>query len=387
MANVFLSRPIFRSTPRLFAPVLYLALILLTILLAVQRRPPVAPCLKASKFDNPVADPRAIVTVGHARFTVLTSRMIRMEWADDGSFEDHASLVFINRRLPVPKFTQSVVAAPQRSRSSSTPASLGSATLPRAAAALRRMTSRSTSLERQARRVDAGHARHRQPARNHADARRSAGRQDGGTNCPGLVSRDGWTLVDDSTRPLFDSADFSFSKGANSPWPWVMPRPAGEREDWYFFATATTTTSTRRLCSGCGTDPLPPRFAFGLGGRAIGPTATRNSTTLSPAFTNTVCRSTYWSSTWTGTSTSSSLWQGRERPVGRRSRLDRLHLEQRSLPAPKLFLDHLHEEGLKPRSISIRRQASGRGRTRTRRWRRRWTSIRLQRIRALRHHQ
>jgi alpha-glucosidase len=27
-----------------------------------------------------------------------------MEWAADGKFEDHASLVFLNRRLPVPKF-------------------------------------------------------------------------------------------------------------------------------------------------------------------------------------------------------------------------------------------------------------------------------------------
>ena len=30
---------------------------------------------------------------------------------------------------------------------------------------------------------------------------------------PGLISRDGWTLVDDSARPLFDSADFSFRSG------------------------------------------------------------------------------------------------------------------------------------------------------------------------------
>ena len=54
--------------------------------------------------DNPVADPRAVVVIGNARFTVLTPEMIRMEWAADGKFEDHASFVFINRRLPVPKF-------------------------------------------------------------------------------------------------------------------------------------------------------------------------------------------------------------------------------------------------------------------------------------------
>jgi len=74
---------------------------------------PSAPVAKASQeiqqaqfegFDNPVADPRAVVTLGHARFTVLTPELIRMEWAADGKFEDHASFVFLNRRLQVPKF-------------------------------------------------------------------------------------------------------------------------------------------------------------------------------------------------------------------------------------------------------------------------------------------
>ena len=53
--------------------------------------------------DDPVADPKAVVTIGHARFTILTPQLIRMEWSADGKFEDHASFVFINRRLPVPK--------------------------------------------------------------------------------------------------------------------------------------------------------------------------------------------------------------------------------------------------------------------------------------------
>ena len=59
---------------------------------------------KLRSADNPVADPKAVVMVGNARFTVLTPQLIRMEWSADGKFEDHASFVFINRRLPVPKF-------------------------------------------------------------------------------------------------------------------------------------------------------------------------------------------------------------------------------------------------------------------------------------------
>ncbi len=51
-----------------------------------------------------IADPRAVVLAGHARFTVLTPQLIRMEWATDDHFEDHPAMVFLNRRLAVPKF-------------------------------------------------------------------------------------------------------------------------------------------------------------------------------------------------------------------------------------------------------------------------------------------
>src|SRR5690348_12854649 len=65
------------------------------------------PALSLPGLYNPVADPAAVVVLGNARFTVLTPQMIRMEWAADGKFEDHPSFVFLNRHLPVPKFTHS----------------------------------------------------------------------------------------------------------------------------------------------------------------------------------------------------------------------------------------------------------------------------------------
>ena len=57
-----------------------------------------------SAENNPKADEKAQVVVGNARFTVLTPQMIRMEWAEDGKFEDRASLTFVNRKLDVPAF-------------------------------------------------------------------------------------------------------------------------------------------------------------------------------------------------------------------------------------------------------------------------------------------
>ena len=43
--------------------------------------------------------------VGKARFTLLTDRMVRCEWSEDGSFEDRPSLTFINRAMPPVKYT------------------------------------------------------------------------------------------------------------------------------------------------------------------------------------------------------------------------------------------------------------------------------------------
>jgi alpha-glucosidase len=81
---------------------------------------------------------------------------------------------------------------------------------------------------------------------------------------PGLISRSGWALVDDSTRPLFDSADFSFSNGDKSPWPWVIERPAGDRQDWYFFGYGHDyRNALGDYVRVSGRIPLPPRFAFG----------------------------------------------------------------------------------------------------------------------------
>ncbi len=54
-------------------------------------------------FD-PVADPAAVVRGPHVRFTVLTSRLIRMEYSPDDAFEDRPSQAFWFRRQPVSPF-------------------------------------------------------------------------------------------------------------------------------------------------------------------------------------------------------------------------------------------------------------------------------------------
>ncbi len=53
---------------------------------------------------NRVADSKAIVKIDKVRFTVLTSRIIRMEYSEPNKFEDRASQVFWYRKQPIPNF-------------------------------------------------------------------------------------------------------------------------------------------------------------------------------------------------------------------------------------------------------------------------------------------
>jgi hypothetical protein len=64
----------------------------------------IASFAEETDVNDPKADPSAMVIAGNARFTVLTSRLVRMEWSEEGAFEDNATLTFINRKLPVPDF-------------------------------------------------------------------------------------------------------------------------------------------------------------------------------------------------------------------------------------------------------------------------------------------
>ena len=58
---------------------------------------------------NKQANPSAVINVTNARFTVLTTNLIRMEYDSSNKFEDRASMAIVNRYFStVPSFTQSV---------------------------------------------------------------------------------------------------------------------------------------------------------------------------------------------------------------------------------------------------------------------------------------
>ena len=63
------------------------------------------PTIRPFPGSDPVADTDAVVQGDHWRVTVLQDGLFRIEWSDDGGFEDRASTFAIRRRLPVPEYT------------------------------------------------------------------------------------------------------------------------------------------------------------------------------------------------------------------------------------------------------------------------------------------
>ncbi len=196
----------------------------------------------------PRADERAMIVDGHARFTVLTPRLLRLEWSATGSFEDRPTLLVLNRAMPVPKFSSST--------------SDGWLTISTEFLTLKYRSDTGAFSPKNLRidyTLDGTTVTWRPGMKDTANLRGTTRTLDGVTGAtplePGLLSRDGWTLVDDSRRPLFDDSD----------WPWVAPRPDTSGVDWYFFgyghAYKELLYDFTRIA---GKIPMPPRFAFGL---------------------------------------------------------------------------------------------------------------------------
>jgi len=253
--------------PFFFGLVSVLALLTpLSVLAQIEGQPSAPASQQAPEASySATADSRAVIVSGHARFTVLTPQFIRMEWAADGNFDDRPSIVFLNRRLAVPAFKsahkgKSLIIETSALRLHYTPQGNDKFS--------------PTNLVITLTDFHSGDA---VPVTWHPGLS-DTGNLQGTTRTldgvrgdkinepiePGLLSRNGWTLIDDSTRPLFDSDDFTFTKGEQSIWPWATLRPAGDRQDWYFFGYGHNyKQALADYVRVAGRIPLPPRFAFG----------------------------------------------------------------------------------------------------------------------------
>jgi hypothetical protein len=206
------------------------------------------------------------VVEGKARFTVLTPQLLRMEYDESATFEDRATLAFVNRRLPVPKYNVTrkdgtltietsaikLIYSAGRPFETQTLSVAASTKATAAGSKLKRWTpgaSNSGNLLGTIRSLDK-----LGPTPLNCTTNRDVVVHNETLHCEwGLTSRDGWALVDDTTN-------WALTPGAE--W-WDSPNR--DNADWYLFAHgheyAKAVSDYTRVG---GRAPLIPRYALGV---------------------------------------------------------------------------------------------------------------------------
>ncbi len=210
----------------------------------------------AGAKDNPVAYPEAQVVVGNARFTVLTDRLVRMEWSESGRFEDNASLAIVNRRLPVPEYDVKPSGDGVQIRTSSL-------TLKYDGGGKFNADNLSVSFRMNGRTVVWKPGM--EDKANLMGTSRTLDGCEGFSKLTakgdemekGIISRDGWAVVDESDRHILVKDDSDWGN-------WVAVRPEGDVQDWYMFAYGHDYTETLAdFTKVAGKIPMPPKYVFG----------------------------------------------------------------------------------------------------------------------------
>lgn len=198
---------------------------------------------------EPKASDTAVVRADNARFTVLTDRMIRMEYSPEGAFEDRASLTFVNRKLPVPDFKVTYSDA--------------GCTIDTGAIKLvytggefspETLSITAKTFAWKFGDVDTGNL--------YGTTRTLDGVGDWSSLMKkmekGLISRNGWTLVDDSSRHILVPTNDMWGE-------WVVERnaPKGNLDLYFFGYGHDYKACLRDYTKVAGSIPLPPRWAFG----------------------------------------------------------------------------------------------------------------------------
>ena len=207
-----------------------------------------------SANEDPKADDRAIVVAGNARFTVLTPQLIRMEWSEDAVFEDRATLTFVNRKTEVPQFKVTN--------------SRNKVVIRTDKLTLTYLKSGKFSADNLSAEFMLGGKKvvwhyGDEDSQNLMGTTRTLDKADGWNLNPsdpmepGVVSRSGWSVVDDSQRHLFVDTPTHWQK-------WVECRTDVDRQDLYLFAYGHEyMQAVKDYISLAGRIPLPPKYAFG----------------------------------------------------------------------------------------------------------------------------
>ncbi len=195
---------------------------------------------------QPEAHPESVIVRDSARFTILTPRLLRLEWSETGDFEDRSTYAFPTRHVETPPSFKT------RHDDETLVIDTGALTLrytPDGEAFHAENLSIAFDLngEEVVWRPGMSNPGNLRGTRRTLDQCRD----DAGLDS-GLLSRDGWALFDDSANVVFNDDG------------WVAPRPDHALQDWYFFGYGhdytAALTEYRRFG---GETPLIPRYVLG----------------------------------------------------------------------------------------------------------------------------
>ena len=221
--------------------------------------------LSATDELNPIADPAAVVTSGRARFTVLTDRMIRIQYSVGEKFEDRATFAVINRRLPLVDYrTREEGGYLYIETSALTLRYKIGGTI---ATSLKSPNNLSITMHLNGR--DVIWYPGKEDALNLKGTKRTLDTASGDNQRPdledGIISRGGWALIDESPRTKRGDGSVTFAfehKVDGIDW-WAQPVDPNAL-DWYFMGYGHDYKGAiGDYIKIAGRQPMPPLYALG----------------------------------------------------------------------------------------------------------------------------
>ena len=219
----------------------------------------------AASGSDPMANPEAVVTSGRARFTVLTPRMIRIQYSSKGLFEDRATFAVINRNLPLPDFST-------REENGFLYIETGQLTLrykigSTISPSLKSPNNLSVTMNLNGR--DVIWYPGKEDALNLKGTKRTLDTASGDNQRPdledGIISRAGWALIDESpkTKRGDGSTTFAF-EGQVDGIDWLAKPVDANALDWYFMGYGHDyKDAISDYIKIAGRQPLPPLYVLG----------------------------------------------------------------------------------------------------------------------------
>ena len=198
--------------------------------------------LPPNPIFHPIANTDAVITAKNVRFTVLTDRLIRFEYSRDGHFEDRPSQAFWHRDQPVPAFKKTITDTSVEietdylhlkyriTRFGFTPLTF-SITLKQTNTTWRYGMSQINNLKGTARTLDGAGGKTRLEN--------------------GLISKSGWSVIDDSKSLIFNENG------------WLEPRSTQQKDHYFLGYGQDIHACLRDFTRIAGEIPMIPRYILG----------------------------------------------------------------------------------------------------------------------------